>query len=341
MPKTPARKDGISVVVPVYNAQETIVEVCSRTARVIEELGRPFEIILVEDHGRDRSWDVISEVAKLDPRVCGIRLSRNFGQHNALLCGLRSARYPMCVTIDDDLQHPPEEIPKLLDVLDSGYDVVYGTPQKEQHGFVRDLASRITKLALQSAMGAETAASVSAFRAMRTRVRDAFAEFRGPFVSLDVLLTWDTDRFASVQVRHEPREAGTSNYTFRMLVSHAVNMLTGFSAIPLQIASIMGFLVALFGLVILGYVLYMFFVHGHVVPGFTFLSSIIAIFSGVQLFSIGVIGEYLARMHFRLMDKPAYVVGEATVGEPAVAPASQQPAAMRLAASASERTGDV
>jgi glycosyltransferase involved in cell wall biosynthesis len=312
--------DGVSIVVPVYNAQETIASVCERIARVMEELGRPFEIILVEDRGRDRSWDVISEIAKLDPRVCGIRLSRNFGQHNALLCGLRAARYPACVTIDDDLQHPPEEIPKLLEVLDSGCDVVYGTPNKERHGFFRDLASRITKLALQSAMGAETAASVSAFRALRTGTRDAFADFRGPFVSLDVLLTWDTDRFASVQVRHDPRAAGTSNYTFRMLVSHAVNMFTGFSAIPLQIASVTGFVVALFGLAILAYVLFAYFVRGHSVPGFTFLSSIVAIFSGVQLFSIGVIGEYLARMHFRLMDKPAYVVGESTGIQPSGPP---------------------
>jgi len=165
-------------------------------------------------------------------------------------------------------------------------------------------------------MGAETAASVSAFRALRTGTRDAFVDFRGPFVSLDVLLTWDTDRFASVQVRHDSRGTGTSNYTFRMLVSHAVNMLTGFSAIPLQIASVTGFAVALFGLAILAYVLFAYFAHGHSVPGFTFLSSIVAIFSGVQLFSIGVIGEYLARMHFRLMDKPAYVVGESTGVKP-------------------------
>jgi undecaprenyl-phosphate 4-deoxy-4-formamido-L-arabinose transferase len=304
--------EGVSVIVPVYNAEGTLAALCERLRAVLAGTGRPFEVVLVEDRGRDRSWEVICELSSADERIRGIRMSRNYGQHSALLCGLRAARYPISVTLDDDLQNPPEEIPRLLEVLDSGYDVVYGTPQQEQHGLFRDLASKITKLALQSAMGAETARKTSAFRVLRTDVRDAFAEFRGPFVVIDVLLTWGTTSFAAVPVQHEPRATGSSNYTFGMLVSHAVNMLTGFSAVPLQIASVAGFAVALFGLGVLAYVLYMYSVHGQTVPGFTFLASVIAIFSGVQLFSIGVIGEYLARMHFRLMDRPAYVVGDAT-----------------------------
>lgn len=308
----PVRDDGVTIVVPVYNAASTLATLHERVVAVMNATSRPFEIVLVEDRGRDRSWEVIGELSASDPRVRGIRMSRNYGQHSALLCGLRAARFPISVTIDDDLQNPPEEIPRLLAVLDSGYDVVYGTPEQEQHGLFRDIASKITKLALQSAMGAETARKTSAFRVLRTSVRNAFEDFRGPFVVIDVLLTWGTTSFAAIPVRHEPRASGRSNYTFRMLVSHAVNMLTGFSAVPLQIASIAGFAVALFGLGILAYVLYMYSVHGQTVPGFTFLASVMAIFSGVQLFSIGVIGEYLARMHFRLMDRPAYVVGEAT-----------------------------
>ena len=135
-------------------------------------------------------------------------MSRNYGQHNALLCGIRAARYPIIVTLDDDLQNPPEEIDKLIAALDDGADVVYGTPENEQHGFLRDQSSRITKLALQSAMGAETARNVSAFRAFRTRLRDAFATYRGPYVSIDVLLTWGTTRFSHITVRHEPRAIG-------------------------------------------------------------------------------------------------------------------------------------
>jgi len=311
--------EGISVVIPVYNAEVTIDQVCARLVRVLEGQGLPFEIVLVEDRGRDRSWDVICGLARSDSRVRGLRMRRNYGQHAAILCGLRAACYSVSVTIDDDLQHPPEEIPALLEVLNSGYDVVYGRPRQDKHGLFRNLASRLTKLALQSSMGAETARDVSAFRAIRTSVRDAFTEFRAPFVVIDVLLTWGTSRFTSIEVSHEPREVGVSNYTFRMLVTHAVNMMTGFSAVPLQVASVGGLVMSVFGFGVLGYVLVMYAVNGQTVPGFTFLASVIALFSGVQLFSIGVIGEYIARMHFRLMDRPAYVVGDYAVVERAAA----------------------
>ncbi len=242
----------------------------------------------------------------------GINLMRNYGQHNALLCGIRAARYEVIVTMDDDLQHPPEEIPKLLDKLAEGYDVVYGTPQKEQHGFWRDMASQVTKLALQNAMGSETACNVSAFRAFRTRVRDAFANYQGPFVSIDVLLTWGTTRFAAVPVRHDPRRMGVSNYTFRKLVTHAFNMMTGFSVLPLQLASLIGFAFTLFGLGVLVYVIGRYLIQGGSVPGFPFLASVVAIFSGAQLFALGIIGEYLARMYFRMMERPTYTVRATT-----------------------------
>ena len=299
---------GISVVVPVYRSAASLATLHRRVVEAVEKLTQDFEIILVEDCGGDSSWEVIEEIAKNDFRVQGVRMSRNFGQHNALLCGIRAARYDVIVTLDDDLQNPPEEIGKLIGLLDEEVDVVYGTPDNEHHGFLRDQASRITKLALQSAMGAETARNVSAFRVFRTRIRDAFASYRGPYVSIDVLLTWGTTRFAHLPVRHEPRHVGESNYTLRKLSTHALNMMTGFSTLPLQIASIIGFIFTLFGFGILAYVMIGYFSRGGSVPGFPFLASIIAIFSGAQLFALGIIGEYLARMHFRTMDRPAYVV---------------------------------
>ena len=219
----------------------------------------------------------------------------------------KMTREPMSVPY---LQNPPEEIPRLLKKLTEGYDVVYGTPAKEQHGLWRDLASRVTKLALQSAMGAETARNVSAFRAFRTQVRRSFSDFAGPFASIDVLLTWGTTRFSSVRVDHAPRLAGESNYTFHNLLVHALNMMTGFSVLPLRLASLMGLGFAAFGGLVLVYVLVVYLVAGRVVQGFAFTTSIIAIFSGAQLLSLGIIGEYLARMHFRLMQKPSYVVQE-------------------------------
>jgi undecaprenyl-phosphate 4-deoxy-4-formamido-L-arabinose transferase len=305
-------RDAISVVVPVYNGAASLPELVARLELVLAEAADRFELICVDDDSRDESWALIQELASRHPWVRGMRLMRNFGQHGALLSGIREARYDRIVTLDDDLQNPPEEIPKLLERLSEGFDVVYGTPEQEQHSLWRDLASRITKLALRSAMGAETARMVSAFRVFRRDVRDVFAGYRSPFVSIDVLLTWGTTRFSAVRVRHEPRAAGQSNYTFLKLVTHAVNMLTGFSTVPLQLASLTGFGFTLFGFGVLAYVLARYAFEGTGVPGFPFLASVIAIFAGAQLFALGIIGEYLARIHFRTMDRPAYTVRSRT-----------------------------
>ena len=307
-PDTQPPQPIISLVIPVYRSQDTLRELHRRIVAAIEPIDPDFELLLVEDCGGDDSWAVIENLAEQDFRVRGVQLARNYGQHNALLCGIRAARGEIVVTLDDDLQNPPEEIPKLLARLDEGYDVVYGKPRQEQHGFLRDAASRITKLALQSAMGAETARNVSAFRAFRTRLRDAFADYRSPTVNIDVLLTWGTTRFSAVNVQHDARYAGASGYTLRKLITHALNMMTGFSTLPLQMASVMGFFFAMIGFFILLYVLGRYLWLGASVPGFPFLASIIAIFSGVQLFALGIFGEYLARMHFRSMERPPYTV---------------------------------
>jgi glycosyltransferase involved in cell wall biosynthesis len=301
-------KCSLSVVVPAYNSEGSLEELVSRLAQTLPELSAEYELILVNDGSRDHTWEVICRLIQEHSWVRGINLMRNYGQHNALLCGIRAARHEVIITMDDDLQNPPEEIPKLLDKLTEGNDVVYGKPQTEQHGLWRDLASQATKLALQSAMGAATARNVSAFRAFRAQVRDASANYRSPFVSIDVLLTWGTTRFAAVTVRHDQRVAGVSNYTFRKLVTHALNMMTGFSTAPLQFASLIGFVFTLFGLGVLIYVIGRYFIEGGSVAGFPFLASVIAIFSGAQLFALGIIGEYLARMHFRTMERPTYVV---------------------------------
>lgn len=303
---------GLSVVVPVYNSEQSLCDLVQRLNPVLQSLADKYELILVNDGSRDGSWEVVRELVQEHKWIRGIDLMRNYGQHSTLLCGIRAAKYGTIVTMDDDLQHPPEEVPKLLEKLSEGHDVVYGTPQKEQHGVFRDLASIITKFALKRAMGAKIARRVTAFRAFRTQVRDAFAEYRSPFLSIDVLLTWGTTRFGAVRVRHDRRMKGRSNYTFRMLVKHALNMMTGFSTMPLRLASVVGFLFTLFGLGVLVYVVGRYFIEGTSMPGFPFLASIIAIFSGAQLFALGIIGEYLARMHFRMMERPTYIVRQKT-----------------------------
>lgn len=299
---------SVSAVVPVYNSEGTLEPLVDRLEAVLSRICRDFEVILVNDGSRDASWERICVLAAGRPWIRGIDLMRNYGQHNALLCGIRSARHEVIITLDDDLQNPPEEIAKLVAPLEKGFDAVYGTPEREQHGIWRDLASRITKLALARSMGARTASNVSAFRAFRTELRQAFASYSAPFVSIDVLLTWATARFSAVKVRHEARATGASNYTFMMLVRHALNMMTGFSTWPLQLASLLGFGFTAFGLFVLCFVVGRYLILGTSVPGFPFLASLIAVFSGAQMFALGIIGEYLARMHFRSMERPAYAV---------------------------------
>jgi len=305
-----SRWPGLSVTVPVYRSEQILPELVRRLGEVLPTLAEHYELILVNDSSPDGSWDVILRLAEEHDWIHPINLMRNYGQHNALLCAIKSAQYGVIVTMDDDLQHPPEEISKLLDALAQGYDVVYGRPAQEQHGLLRDLASLTTKLALQNVMGAEIASQVSAFRVFRTEVSTAFRHYEGSFVSIDVLLTWGTKRFAAIPVVHQARAQGTSGYTFRRLVTHAMNMMTGFSTVPLQIASLIGFMFTLFGMGVLVYVVVRYFLSGAPVPGFPFLASIIALFSGAQLFALGIMGEYLARMHFRSMQKPPYVVRE-------------------------------
>lgn len=303
-----AESPSISIVVPVYNSEQSLPLLVERLYPILTSLTNQFELILVNDGSRDNSWSVVESLIAQHDWVIGINLMRNFGQHNALLAGIRAVRYDLIITIDDDLQNPPEEIPKMLDELNKGYDVVYGTPQKMQHGLFRNMASRITKIALQGSMGVSIATKVSAYRVFRTQLREAFKDYRGVYVSIDVLLTWATTKFSAVDVRFDVRQFGQSNYTLMKLIRHALNMITGFSILPLQLASVLGFSFTIFGILVFLYVVVRFFIDGGVVPGFPFLASIIAIFSGVQLFALGIIGEYLARMHLRLMDRPSYVI---------------------------------
>jgi glycosyltransferase involved in cell wall biosynthesis len=303
---------ALSVVVPVYNSAEILPELLARLGEVLARESPDFEVLLVNDGSRDGSWAAIEALAARHPWVRGIDLMRNYGQHNALLCGIRAARGEVTITLDDDLQHRPEDIPALLARLDEGTDVVYGTAQEERHGLFRDAASRLTKLALERTMGAETARLVSAFRVFRTRLRDAFAGAHGG-IPLDVLLTWGTTRFRAVPVRHERRRSGVSNYSFRKLARHALSMITGFSVLPLRLASLLALLFTLFGFGALVWVVGRTLIQGVAVPGFAMIASLVAILSGVQLLSLGILGEYVARIHLRLMDSPPYAV-RATVG---------------------------
>ena len=304
---------NISVIIPVYRSEQILQDLCKRLIPILENNTEEFEVIFIEDCGGDNSWNVIEKLSESDLRIYGIKLNKNFGQHNALLCGLREARYDIIVTMDDDLQHPPEEIPKMLERLSDDCDVVYGTPRREQHGWFRDSASIMSKLVLQSLMGAKTARNVSAFRVFRRHLRESFETYHSPVVSIDALLTWSTDSISSVPVEHKERAVGQSGYNFFKLLNHAFSLMTSFTVVPLRFASVVGLLFLTFGIGILVWVVANYFISADQrVPGFAFLASIVVLFSGVQLFSLGILGEYLARIHYRTMDQPSYVVRKTT-----------------------------
>lgn len=302
-----------SVIIPVYNGAETISALLARLELVLVHVAEKYEAVLINDGSRDNSWEIIAQLARQYPWVRGFDLIRNYGQHNALLAGIRAARYEVIVTMDDDLQNPPEEIPALLAKLEEGYDVVYGIPKKVRQNIWRTLTSYVIRLVLRKMMGSEVAGKVSPFRAFRTSIRGAFANYASTSVFVDVLLTWGAARFAVVPVRQDTRQAGTSTYTFGKLLRLATNMLTGFSILPLRVASMIGFFFTFFGGGLLVYVIGRYVINGGSIPGFPFLASVITIFSGATLFSIGIIGEYLARIYTNSMGHPPYVVREESV----------------------------
>ncbi len=302
---------AISIVIPVYNGDRTIRPLVERLSTALPPIASQFEVILVNDDSPDQSWEAICALNEKYPFVRGIHLMRNYGQHNATLCGVRAAAYPVIVTMDDDLQHPPEEIHKLIEKLAEGYDVVYGYPNKMPHSFVRNFFSRATKRTLAFVMGVKTVKEISAFRAFRTDLRNAFENYQNAGVILDALLSWGTTRFTSVLVDEAPRTIGESNYNFIKLVREAFLVLTGYSTAPLKLASYLGFGATIFGVISFLYVIISYFVRGSI-DGFTFLASTILIFSGVQLFTLGIFGEYLARIFDRSMEQPTYVIGDTT-----------------------------
>lgn len=313
-PNSTTRLTAVSIVVPVYRSESSLPMLLDRVDAVRDRFD-DLELILVDDGSPDHSWNLISKAVESRPWVRGLRMSRNYGQHNALLAGIRAALNPVTVTMDDDLQHRPEDIERLVAALDDDTDLVYGHSDVEEHSAWRNLTSRLAKAAMTSAVGGEMAASTGAFRAFRTDLRDAARHSHDPYVSIDVLLSWATTRVRTVTVTMDQRALGESNYTVRKLIRHAVNMTTGYSSSPLRLVTYLGFSCSVFGVLIFAYVVIRFIVDHGSIPGFPFLASIIALFSGAQMFAIGLLGEYLGRMHFRSMERPPYVIRE-QVGVP-------------------------
>ena len=302
---------AISVLVPTYNSPETLLAVAERI-RKLPWFTPESEVVFINDGNADKTWSILLEIARVHPFVRAIRLSRNVGQHAALLAGVREARHPVIATLDDDLQNPPEELAHLLKALTDDVDVVYGVPRKIKQPIWRSVASVAAKRLMQKALGFSSAVDISSFRVFRSQLRDGFNSDLGPGVSLDALLSWSTSRFTSVEVEHHERKTGKSNYNFWKLFRFMLDTVTGFSTVPLRLATGLGLTTIALSVGVLIWVLVRPLITGDSVPGFPFLAATIAIFSGTQLLVLGVIGQYIGRMHFRVMNKPTYTIAERT-----------------------------
>jgi undecaprenyl-phosphate 4-deoxy-4-formamido-L-arabinose transferase len=299
---------SVSIVVPCYRSALTLPTLVARLSGAMADPRRPYEIILVVDGSPDRTWEIAHGLARQHHTVRAIHLARNYGQHSALLAGVRAARYEITVTMDDDLQHPPEEVPGLIEALTEDVDLIYAVPRREEHGMLRSLASRTVKAGLAGPLGVSHANQLSAFRVFRTFLRSGCDLANGPNVSVDVALSWGTTRIRAVEVDMEQRATGRSGYTMRALIRHSANLVFGYSAAPLRMVTYLGTAVGLGGLMLLGRVLWQYFRGDTTVAGFTTLASMIALFSSAQMVATGVLGEYIGRIHVHGMGRPTYVV---------------------------------
>ncbi len=297
----------VSVVVPCFNSEQSLTPLLKELCRVLDRCVPQYELICVNDDSTDGTWGVIESLLDTHP-LHAINLMRNYGQHNAILCGLRAARYDVVVTIDDDLQNPPFEIPRLLEKISAGYDVVYGTPAKYQQSLWRALSSTTVRAILRLLLQSDTVESISSFRAFKTNLRDAFSDYRSPFVSLDVLFTWATTKVTSVTVEHKTRQFGQSKYSFGRLLAVAMNLMTAYTLLPLRLATVNGLFCLLLGTLVLIALFVHQVVFGYGFGGISLVAAMMCFLSGAQLIAIGVLGEYLAKIHSTAVAQPPYVI---------------------------------
>jgi len=303
-------RQGISVVIPVYGSEKTIAPLCEELKQLFQnELSdTEYEIILVNDCSPDHVAAVLSQIAMANPRIRVYTFIRNFGQHNATLFGIRQANYSITITMDDDGQHNPADIPHLVNTLRKSKErIVYAYPQEENRGAFRSWASRFIKLCMNRLLGVRGATSIASFRCFDTRLRDMFADYSGSDVFIDALLSWGGPSI-SIPTQLRNRQEGESGYTLRKLIRHSMNLVTSFSIVPLRFACLCGLVLTFLGLILLLIVGVRFFYVGREAPGFILLFSSLVTFSGIQLLTLGVFGEYIGRMYMRQMHRPQYVL---------------------------------
>jgi polyisoprenyl-phosphate glycosyltransferase len=298
-----------SIIIPVYNSEESLHELADRLIIVVQKLGSSAEILLIDDGSKDKSWKKIEEIVNTNPGLfSGIRLARNYGQHNALLCGFNYGRGNFFITIDDDLQYFPEDIELLItEKNNTGAELVYGMPDQKQHSMIRNFGSNYLSF---TSKGNAVKVGGSSFRIIQKNIIQKISErHNNSAVFIDSLFQWYTRSISFVKVRHTQRKYGKSGYRFSKLISMYFNIVINYSAAPLKFMVFLGFIGSLISGLIGSWFIYKKLMY-NVPIGFT--SIIVSIFfsTGLILFSLGIIGQYLFRIHQNQLNKPAFNVKE-------------------------------
>ncbi len=297
-----------SVIVPVFNSEDTLPELLKGLVAVFKDLSSTFEVIFIDDGSQDDSWKVLSELKKDFPDVVtAIRLARNSGQHNATFCGMVRAKGDFVITIDDDLQIPPQEIAKLIrQYSDSSPDIVYGIYPDKKHPALRNISS--ASFRQSSRIFHEGPGKGSSFRLITRELTDHVIHHYQSFVFLDELINWYTADIAYVDIQHEERKNKRSGYSTRKLARFVSNIILYYSNIPLKMMVYTGLIFSFFSFLIgMFYIIKKIFFDVSV-PGYTSTIVVIAFSTGIIVFSLGVIGEYLSRIYFSQSKKPPYTI---------------------------------
>jgi dolichol-phosphate mannosyltransferase len=307
-------KQELSVVVPVFNEEENIPELYRRLRAVLPQVVQEWEILFVDDGSRDRSWELIRTLAAQDPRVRGLRFSRNFGHQMAFAAGLDHARGQAVVIMDADLQDPPELIPELVAKHREGYEVVYAV-RVARHGETafKKLTAKLFYRLLARITAVQIPLDTGDFRLMGPRAVEAFRRLPERHRFTRGLVAWLGFPQTGVPYERAPRHAGTTKYPLRKMLRFALDAITSFSHLPLQLATWLGFVVSAFAFFYILVVLAL-KVAGISWPGYTSLMAAILFLGGVQLLMVGLLGEYVGRIYDEVKHRPLYLVAE-KVGE--------------------------
>ena len=299
-----------SVVVPVYNSEHTLQELYTRLEKVFREtIKEEFELILVDDGSRDRSFAVMQELREKDPRVKIIQMARNFGQHPALLCGFAHAKGEFIVTMDDDLQHQPEELPKMINVMKErdDVDVIIASYEGRKHNLIRKLGTKLSVWATSKMLGNPNL-QITSYRLIRRFLVEAMLKTNTYLPQIGNLLVLSSNRIINVPVQHAARAYGKSGYSFRRLVKDLIYDITAHTAFPLLMVRNIGIASFLVSFLLGIYYLVRYFLCGISVEGWTSLMLVMLAFFGLTLLSIGIIGIYLMNILNEAKKMPHYVI---------------------------------